>query len=204
MYVLRKKKVFHISSADSPSAYKLNDIETIAELRRQSELVESERPKVFAKQVITLDVDGNEISKSTTRITTQNGSGFVLSYSDKLCDLVSKVTQPTILRVFIYLSHNQSYEGGFRVSRKHISEALNLDPKSVYSALKWLQNNFLVLESRIDGQTEIMVNPNYVTVGRDKKARLQLWSERWQDYWQHTGGQNKSINSRVVVKEVGR
>lgn len=189
--VMRKKKVFRIPSADVPRVNQ-NDVVSFVESKRLDEFAEDVRPKIFARAVISYDDAGNEISHSVSRVQSQNGSGFVLSYSDKVCDFVSKVTQPTILRVFFYLAHNQHHElGGFRVSRKHISEALNIDSKSVYSALRWLQENYLVLESRIDGQLEFMVNPNYVTVGANKKARLSLWNSRWKDYWSSTKGSGK-------------
>lgn len=188
MCVVRKKKVFKIPSADVPKLNQ-NDVVSLVEEKRLDEFAEDNRPKVYARAVISYDDAGNEISHSVSRVQSQNGSGFVLSYSDKICDLIAKVTQPTILRVFFYIAHNQHHElGGFRVSRKHISDALNIDAKSVYSALRWLQENYLVLETRVDGQLEFMVNPNYVTVGANKKARLSLWNARWKDYWSSTKG----------------
>lgn len=116
----------------------------------------------------------------------KNGGGFVLSYTDKLCDLAVKVPQASILRVFIYIAHHQQFGNngvfGLRSSRKHLEEALNLNRKTVYDALKWLIDNFVVNELHLDGSREFMVNPSYVTVGTDKKARMREWNRRWQIY----------------------
>ena len=64
----------------------------------------------------------------------------------------------------------------------YLRKVLNLDAKTVYSALEYLIEKFLVVENRIDGSLEFMVNPAYVTIGGDKKAREREWNNRWQMY----------------------
>lgn len=131
--------------------------------------------------------DGEVIREQTTAVSKRNGGGFVLSYTEKMCDFLKSVSTSSIIRVFLFLAHNQNYgvNGmfGFRCSRKFLHETLNIDRKSVYSALQYLIDNFLVVENRIDGQLEFMVNPEYVTIGTDKKARLREWSRRWEWYF---------------------
>ena len=77
---------------------------------------------------------------------------------------------------------------------------LNIDRKTLYTALKYLEENVLVLETRIDGQSEFMVNPNYVTVGRDKKARMTEWNNRWIQHWKEVHSQKGSV-ANVPVRE---
>ena len=62
-------------------------------------------------------------------------------------------------------------------------EVLRVNRKTIYEALKWLEDNFLVVENRFDGQTEFMVNPEYITIGSDKSARMREWSLRWEMYF---------------------
>ena len=53
------------------------------------------------------------------------------------------------------------------------------------STLKYLLDNYLIVENRFDGSLEFMVNPDYVTIGTDKKARQREWSERWKMYFKN-------------------
>lgn len=132
---------------------------------------------------------GEETYRFKQKLTNKNGSGFVISYTDKICELIENVPTGSILRVFFYLAHHQQYgsdgiQFGYRCSYKHLYTSLHLDRTTAWDALKWLREHFLVLDMRIDGQTEFMVNPNYITIGTDKKARLREWNERWVKYWQ--------------------
>ena len=50
------------------------------------------------------------------------------------------------------------------------------------SSLKWLEENFLVKEAIINGQSDFMVNPDYATIGKNKKIRVAEWNRRCQAY----------------------
>ena len=114
---------------------------------------------------------------------------FVIIYSAPICKLVE---MPTItisaLRLFLYIAHNQQYgeDGlhfGFSCTKTHLREKLKLDRKPVYSALKWLKENHLVLETKVNGNREFMVNPHYVTVGSRKNKRIKEWNRRLDEYF---------------------
>ena len=147
----------------------------------------SARPVPRYRQVITTDENGEVISDVSALVRKKNGSGFVLSYTAKMCEFLEKTTQGSIVRVFMYIAHHQNYgkDGvfGFRTTRQYLSKVLRLNPKTVYDALEYLISEFLIVENRFDGVLEFMVNPNYVTVGSDKKSRENEWSLRWQWYW---------------------
>ena len=134
--------------------------------------------KKFIK-IQTLSENGEVITEHTQRIKRKNGGGFVLSYTSKVSELVIRCTMPSALRIFMLIAHKQTYEGGFRTNRKYFSEVLRIDRKTVYNALEWLKDNFIINESRIDGSLEFMVNPEYVTVGTNKEARIKIWNNRW-------------------------
>lgn len=135
-------------------------------------------------EVARYDSNGELISSNTFTAKKQNGSGFVISYTEKMSEFIEKNDVPSVVRIFLYLAHNQQYgvNGvyGYRCTRKHLEQALNITRKSVYSALTKLKEDFLVNETKIDGLSEFMVNPNYVTMGRDKQARVREWNDRWQ------------------------
>lgn len=147
------------------------------------------RPSVLYKEVTQYDKNGEVISQNFAKVFSKNGSGFVLSYTAKMDEFIKKTPTASVVRVFIYLAHHQGYgiDGvfGYRCTRQHICDALGLTRKSVYSALEYLIGEFLVNEIRVAGTLEFMVNPAYVTVGNDRKARDREWSQRWEFYHRH-------------------
>ena len=136
-------------------------------------------------EVSRYDSNGELISSNTFTAKKQNGSGFVISYTEKMSEFIEKTSVPSVVRIFLYIAHKQQYgvNGvyGYRCTRKHFEQALKIDRKSVYSALTSLKNDFLVNELKVDGLSEFMVNPNYVTMGRDKQDRVREWNRRWQE-----------------------
>lgn len=160
-------------------------IEKVLDSKNPEEL-KIESDTVVRTYIAGVNSAGEIVSESLYVPKKRNRGGFVLSYSDKLCELAIKVPQASILRVFVYIAHHQNYGGdgvfGLRCSRKHLEEVLNVNRKTVYEALRWLIDNFIVNEVTLNGCREFMVNPAYVTVGADKKSRMREWNRRWQIY----------------------
>lgn len=143
------------------------------------------------KQTITYDDNGNVLKRSSPHKVSQNGSGFVISYTDKMLELLTDLKMPSALNIFLYIAHKQGYGNpifGYRCTKKHLQETLSLSRTQVWESLKLLREKFLVLESVVDGQSEFMVNPSYITIGSDKKSRLREWSRRWEEHFKTTGG----------------
>jgi len=150
--------------------------------------VETKPIKPTRQDTHLIDKNEGEIVKTVIRYKiNENGSGFVISYTDKICELIAQVQTGSYLRVFFYLAHHQQYgkngEFGFRCTHQYLQKALSLDRKTIYRALKFLSDNFLVHEKSVYGTSEFMVNPNYITIGTSKKDRLREWSIRWKEYF---------------------
>jgi len=147
----------------------------------------AETYKTAYVEISRYDANGELIATNVFASKKQNGSGFVISYTEKMAEFIAKTETPSVVRIFLYLAHNQQYgvNGvyGYRCTRKHLEQALNITRKSVYSALTKLKGDFLVNETKVDGLSEFMVNPNYVTMGRDKQARIREWNLRWEKYF---------------------
>lgn len=137
---------------------------------------------VSYKEVIGYDAEGQVVYDVVQRPRYQNGRGFVISYTAKLNEFLMRVSTGSIVRVFLYIAHNQSYgqngQFGFRCTHRHIEQALRLDRTTVWDALKFLKDKGLVVETRMDGCPEFMVNPEYVTIGADKNIRTREWLRR--------------------------
>lgn len=178
-----KKKVVPISNAkDLVSA--VNSTADVVGLAREE--VENAR-RVEYKRSIAYDEDGEVIYDVKRKPAWQNGGGFVISYTEKMCDFIAETGVGSTVRVFLFIAHHQNYgvDGvyGYRCSHKYLQQVLRLDRKSVYNALKYLKDKFLIHEGRFAGSTEFMVNPAYVTIGTEKKKRVAEWNKRWADQW---------------------
>ena len=153
--------------------------------RLEREIAEDGRKSIpVIKQVTVYNSDGDVISDSLRKPYKPNGSGFVISYTEKMCEFLEEVKTGSIVRLFVYIAHHQQYGSdgktyGYRCSHKYLQKVLNVDKSTLWEAFKFLKENFLVNESKIDGQIEFMVNPNYVTIGTDKKTRMREWNRRW-------------------------
>lgn len=160
---------------------------TLDDVVKSSRLQES---KVDCVETIRYGENGQIIADVVRKVRSQNGGGWVISYTSKMCDFLAETKQGSIVRLFLYLAHNQQFGSdgktfGYRCTHKFLQQVLSLDRKSVYNALSYLKEKFLVIETREEGTPEFMVNPNYVTIGTDKKKRMTVWNARWAQHWKN-------------------
>lgn len=157
-----------------------------------------ERRTIVRKVTQGIDENGEVVYETSSAVRPKNKGGFVMVYSQKVTEFIKKCSQPSVIRVFIYIAMNQHHElGGFRASRKHISEALGIDRRSVFNALEYLIDKNIVNEIHVCGQLEYMVNPDYVTVGADRVKRERMWKQRWEIYYreqQQKGSERKCVS----------
>lgn len=157
----------------------------------------SKSTSVAYTESIAYDVNGEVIYDTVKKNRYRNGRGFVISYTEKVSDFLTKVSTGSIVRVFLYVAHHQSYgQGGcfgMRCTYKYLSQVLHIDRTTLWDAMKYLTEKNLVTVNRVDGCLEFMVNPDYITIGADKKLREREWVRR-------RGGQViDSANSLPVV-----
>lgn len=132
------------------------------------------------KQTILYDGDSGEVLSDTTRSGSGNGKGWVIMYTDKINELVTKCKSAATLRIFMLLAAGQQFEErGMVTTKKAVQEHLGIDKKTCIEGFKWLKDNMIINECKINGCTEFMVNPLYITVGRDKKKRQAEWVRRF-------------------------
>lgn len=132
------------------------------------------------KQTIVYDGDSGEVLSDTTRSGSGNGKGWVIMYTDKVNELVTKCKSAATLRIFMLLAAGQQFEErGMVTTKKAVQEHLGIDKKTCIEGFKWLKDNMIINECKINGCTEFMVNPLYITVGRDKKKRQAEWVRRF-------------------------
>ena len=144
------------------------------------------------KQTAVYDESTGELIREVLTRGSPNGKGWVIVYTENTQELLLKCNSAATLKVFMFLAMNQQFEErGFVTTKKYVQEKLGIDKKTCICAFNWLKENMIINETRVNGCTEFMVNPRYVTVGRDKKAREKEWVKRW------TGG------TVATVRELG-
>ena len=102
-------------------------------------------------------------------------------YQQRGLDLIAKAPNSSVLKVFMYLACGQTYEGGMKTTKRSVEQTLGLGHKAVALAFKWLKDNFIVHEWRVNGCAEFMINPQYVCIG-NLNDRMKIWTNRWENY----------------------
>lgn len=134
----------------------------------------------YIKQTSIYDEDTGELLREVVTKGSPNGRGWVMMYTDNVQELLLKCNSAATLKVFMLLAVNQKFEErGYITTKQAVQEKLGITKKTCIEAFNWLKENMVINETRINGCTEFMVNPRYVTVGRDKKAREKEWLKRW-------------------------
>lgn len=155
-----------------------------------------QKPRRVLVETSTYDENGELVSQISRPFRQGNGSGFVISYTEKMCEFLEKVTAGSIVRVFLYIAQRQSYGNdgrvfGYRTSHKFLRQVLRLDRSTLWDALKFLKDNYLVHVGKFDGTYEFMVNPQYITIGSDKKTRMNEWNRRWAQTFKEASNHGK-------------
>ena len=132
------------------------------------------------REVTVYDGETGEIQFTGTSFGSPNGKGYVLVYTEKVQQLILDCPSAATLKIFMLISMNQQFEDrGYITTKKAVQEKLGITKPTCLDAFKWLKERFIVNECKINGHTEFMINPEYVTIGRDKKARTKEWLRRW-------------------------
>lgn len=130
-------------------------------------------------QIIVSDAATGEVLTDKILYGARSKGGWCMLYQQKGLDLIAQAPNASVLKVFMYLACGQTYEGGMKTTKRSVEQNLGLSHKSVALAFKWLKDNFIVHEWRVDGCAEFMINPNYVCVGK-LDDRMKIWVQRWE------------------------
>lgn len=128
--------------------------------------------------VVKTNLETGEIIYETTYRGSRSGGGWIMMFTDKGMEIVEKCPSPITLRVFLYLSMGQHFDGGMITTKLDVEKKLGISHKSCADAFRWLKHNFVIHEWRNRGCTDFMVNPRYVSVGKFDE-RIKLWNARW-------------------------
>lgn len=132
-------------------------------------------------QVTVTDMSTGEVLADKTYYGARSKGGWCMMYQQKGFDLIAKAPNASVLKIFMYLACGQTYDGGMKTTKRAIEQHLGLCHKTVAEAFRWLKDNFVVHEWRVDGCTEFMINPIYVCLGKFDD-RMKIWVQRWENF----------------------
>lgn len=131
--------------------------------------------KSLVKQVTVYDEETGEVVNDLVTRGSPNGRGWVIMYTARTLELMQQCTGSTF-KVFGYLACGQQFEErGVITTKKAVQDYLGMTKKTVLDAFKWLKEHHVISEVSHNGVSEFIVNPDYVTIGRDKKKRQKAW-----------------------------
>ena len=132
-------------------------------------------------EITITDTTTGEVLVEKTVWGARSKGGWVMFYQQKGQELIAKAPSPAVLKIFMYLAMGQNYEGGMKTTKADIQRKLGLSKPTVMSSFRWLKDNFIVHEWRVDGCCEFMINPQYVCIGKFDE-RMKMWNQRWDDF----------------------
>lgn len=129
------------------------------------------------------DSNTGELLSERTNYGNVNGDGWLIVYRKAFAFLATHCDSAVTFKVFCLLcSRIETYDSsGVVCSRRWLMEKLNVSRKSVYSALEWLKKTGLIVETVNDGCSEFLVNPEFVTIGKNRSARALRFKELTND-----------------------
>ena len=128
----------------------------------------------LARHFKVVDPDTGEILHESVNYGSQNGEDWVIWYREALMNLALDAPL-SAWKVFAILASKQEFEGGIKTTKQAIANELHISYENVMRGFKWLKENHYVKETKTNGQTEFLLNPNVTTCGKNKKAKIELW-----------------------------
>ena len=84
------------------------------------------------------------------------------------------------LKIFLFIVLNQPSDGikGYRTTKEQLAEDLNLKLTTIFKSLRWLKEELMIDELKLDQTVDFMVNPFMFMNDGDFKDRVKEWSRR--------------------------
>ena len=83
-----------------------------------------------------------------------------------------------ILLMFSLLPLIWMVSTSFKTTKEQLAIDLNLNIRTIFKSLRWLNENLLVQEVKCVDHSDFMVNPYFVMNNFDREARIAEWNRR--------------------------
>lgn len=99
---------------------------------------------------------------------------------DSLLNIVQNSPNGSEMKIFLYIAIQQPKNevAGFKTTKEQLAIDLNLQIRTIFRSLRWLNENLLVQEVKSVDHSDFMVNPYFVMNNFDREARIAEWNRR--------------------------
>ena len=122
---------------------------------------------------------------------------------ERLINIIKDAPNGSELKIFLYIALNQPSEGirGFRITKKQLAIDLKLKIRTIFAALRWLEENLFINQLKLDDCSDFMANPYFVMNNSDRKDRIKEWNRRLDLYIQRKNRLRKEKQRRELKKQ---
>ena len=120
---------------------------------------------------------GELISDTVTSRPRRLEGEWIVFYKKPLKRLAIDAPPLSVLRVYLYLASQQTFETYVIVTPKKIMQDLEMARRTFYDAIRYLKENGFVQQHEHNGNIAWLINPTLTTRGRGNQAvKNALWS----------------------------
>ena len=89
-------------------------------------------------------------------------------------------SKASIFKTFLYIALNQPDDGirGFEIEKPTLAFNLGISQPTISRDLKWLKDNLLIQELKLDEVSDFMANPYHVMNNCERNDRIAEWRRR--------------------------
>lgn len=127
------------------------------------------------KTFIVEDEVTGEVLVETHYKGSQNGKDWCVVYRMLFALFATGKLSYAAVRTYCFIAAFQDWKGFYISSKSALAEGIGITRKTLDSAIEELQARDMIRVARQRGSWTFYVNPDYVTQGRDRKARLKLY-----------------------------
>ena len=128
------------------------------------------------KRVFSLFDDYGELIKKTEIKGSVFREGWFVMYKEPLEKLILETNELSKVKVFLYITSQQTFEDIVMMTVAHISKHLKMSYKTAWSAVIWLEQNKYLKRVQRKGISGFLINPDVSTCGKES---LQRKKDAW-------------------------
>lgn len=133
------------------------------------------------KQINLFDDEGNFV-RSVTQTGSQLKEGWIVFYKEELERLMKLNLDYSVVKVYMYLCSQQTYEKLVMTPISHAARELGMAYRTAWGAIRTLEREGFLARRTVDGVRGFLINPKVSTCGKASLAAKQiLWSLSEQD-----------------------
>ncbi|MBR2732965.1 MAG: replication/maintenance protein RepL [Selenomonadaceae bacterium] len=123
-----------------------------------------------------IDSDTGEILSSSRYFCSENGKDWWIMYRITMAFIASGQLTYSAVRVYMHIAARADWRGVLATTRTAIAKEIKLSVTAVSEGINELKRYDLIRETKERGLPVLVVNPEYATLGKNKKERMRIFN----------------------------